>query len=209
MNALLLSSLVALAAPQAKEAPANPGNTPQAASLDGNWTIITMEKNGQAVDKANNMTVTVKDNVVTFSDRAGGEPSKDIRALRLSFGPNSTIQVTEAGADGKFSDQPGQRTPGTPGTPGSPGSAQGSKSGVYILTNSHFAICIHDDSARNPGDAPRPNDPNNPGARNNPQAGQAGQGQAGQAGRGAAGMPNSKNYVTVFLKREGASTPPR
>ncbi|MBA4064393.1 MAG: hypothetical protein C0501_11900 [Isosphaera sp.] len=149
------------------------------APFDGNWTVVAAEMNGQPVAEAKNLSVTVRDNVVTFTGAGGatGATPGKMKALRLSFGPNSTVRVTEAGADGKFGgsgDDKGTR-PGTGTTPpaggtekekgtgtqpgGTAGSAtqpggtaggatsHGTKSGVYILTQDYLALSVHEDSA--------------------------------------------------------------
>ena len=85
-----------------------PGMT---ASIDGNWTVVSATRDGRAVDAADKLTVTIKDNVVTFAGGVGGAPDKTMRALRLDFGQHGTLRVTEAGADGKFG-APGGIRPG-------------------------------------------------------------------------------------------------
>ncbi|MBX9626167.1 MAG: hypothetical protein K2X82_20380, partial [Gemmataceae bacterium] len=86
---------------------APPGNV----SLDGNWTVVCLEKNGQPVPNAANMTVTVRGNTVTFdAGKATGQPAagpNQMRAMRLDFGRDGRVYVTEANADGKFDIAPG------------------------------------------------------------------------------------------------------
>jgi hypothetical protein len=166
----------------AQERPGQPGTQPgqgdktgdragqggMAASIDGNWTVVNAARDGKAVDGADKMTVSIKGNVVTFAGGAGGVGDKNqMRALRLDFGPQGTIRVAEAGADGKFGDTggTGKDRPGAGGTavpptggtqPGAgaaqPGSAggiggadrHGTMSGVYVLTHDYLAISVFD-----------------------------------------------------------------
>jgi len=139
----------------------------KAASVDGEWTVVSVSRDGSAVDGADKMTVTIKGNVVTFASMAGGDNDKSkMRALRLDFGPQGTLRVAEAGADGKFgTGGPGSTgtTPGGTGsTPGGrdtpaagtgtqpggtstqPGSlrAGGSLSGVYVMTPDFLAVSV-------------------------------------------------------------------
>lgn len=159
-------------------------------SLDGNWTVISLERNGQPVPNAASMTVTVRGNTVTFDagKATGGAEPNQMRAMRLDFGRNGQLYVTEANADGKFgtggtgsgtggsgtgTDRSGTgSTTGSPpsgtnprdnGTAGRPGDDSkfptpagggagaipaGSKSGVYVLTQDFFAVCIHEEAGR-------------------------------------------------------------
>jgi len=71
-----------------------------AQSLDGDWQVLALEKDGRAVEGANTLTVSVRNNVVTFS---GGEERNRPQAMRIEFGPNGTVRLTEQGAG----DRPG------------------------------------------------------------------------------------------------------
>ena len=146
------------------------------ASFDGNWTVLSYEKDGKPMTDAKDAKVTIKDNTATFTAAAGANKG-EMKAMRFTFGPNATIQVAEANADGKFDTSAPE--PAGAGRP----AAAGMKSGVYVLTNDYLAVCIHSDSAR---------------------AGAGGTGDVRPAG-GAAGTdkPNAKTYCTVILKREG------
>jgi len=139
----------------------------KAASVDGEWTVVSASRDGSAVDGADKMTVTIKGSVVTFASMAGGGNDKSkMRALRLDFGPQGTLRVAEAGADGKFGTggTGGTGTPGGTGTnpggrdtppaagtgtqpggtgtqPGGLGTA-GSLSGVYVMTPDFLAVSV-------------------------------------------------------------------
>src|SRR4051794_2729626 len=49
--------------------------------LDGTWTVVSIEKNGEAMKDASAMTVTVKDNTATFS----GKDGKQAMSVRFEF----------------------------------------------------------------------------------------------------------------------------
>jgi hypothetical protein len=143
MYAIILAAL--LSADDKAGQPAAAGGRP-GDLIDGTWTVLSVEKNGQPVPGAKNMTVHVKDNIVTFDSR-GGEADKDNKGdngnkgqmpgMRVSFGPNGTILVAEANGDGVI-ESPGARPPVG-------GRSHGSvKTGVYILSHDYMAICIHD-----------------------------------------------------------------
>jgi len=190
MYELLLVTLVALAASPAQQqnVPGQP-NTAQAQgqrdssppmAIDGNWTVVCLEKNGQPVAHAKDVTVSIRDNVVTFNCPANTAEKDKIKAMRLDFSPGGKIRVTEAGADGKFSN-----TSTTPGA-ASPGNAPGSanteaKAGVYVLALDYFAVCVHDESGR--------------------------EGVVPAGARDQVGKPNAKSHCTVILKRADSSSP--
>ena len=124
MNALILS--VALLA-QAPETPkADPAaKTPATASLDGNWTVVCYEKNGQPMAEAKDCQVMVKDNVATFTCK--NEKDK-IMSIRIECGEKGTIRATELADAG--SEKPGEKVQ--------------TKTGVCVKTQEYVAICIHD-----------------------------------------------------------------
>jgi hypothetical protein len=90
------------------------GQPGMAVAIDGNWTVVSATRDGRAVDGIDKMTVTIKDNTVTFTSGVGGAADMTMRALRLDFGQNGTLRVSEADADGKFAapGRPGDRPPG-------------------------------------------------------------------------------------------------
>lgn len=144
MYATLLATALAVGQPPTgNDRPgAQPGATPGAsaadrpgaagnASLDGNWTVVSLERNGHPVPNAQNMTVTVRGNTVTFdAGKATGQPvggQGQMRAMRLDFGADGRVYVTEAGADGKFGT--GGATPGAGGTGTTPGAGGSDRPG--------------------------------------------------------------------------------
>ncbi len=208
--------------PPAGRSPGLPGHDTAAMSLDGNWTVVCLEKNGSPVADAKNLTVTVRNNVATFSD------SNKQKAMRFEFAPDGRIRVTEmegtgtgAGTGtgtGTTAAQPGR--PGQPvrpgvGAPGSPAHNE-TKTGVYVLAKDYFAVSLHDTSARPggerpgaPGTAPRPVPPAGvPGAA--PPATQPGGGTA-LGGDFRSSVPSEKPAIVVILKRSegGNGTTPR
>ncbi len=105
-----------------------------AISLDGNWTVLCAERDGKALADAKNMTVTAKGDTITCS----GKDGKTAVTLKLEFGPNGTLKVSET-AGGNPSDKPI------------------AKVGVYVLTQDFFSLCVHDanstDNANNANNA--------------------------------------------------------
>ena len=108
---------------------ANPVTTRVAdqASLDGSWTVVCVEKDGQAMADAKGKTVTVKDNTFTCM----GKDGKAGMTFKIDFAKNGTIGMTEiAKDDGTRIETPSE-----------------SKQGVYVLSSEYLAICVHDDTA--------------------------------------------------------------
>lgn len=208
--------------------PDQPGAIPRAGamaqSLDGDWQVLALEKDGRAVEGANTLTVSVRNNVVTFS---GGEERNRPQAMRIEFGPNGTVRLTEQGAGDRPGAGAGDRPGGLGERPaaGSP-TASGAKTGVYIMAGDYLAVSLHDRAGAIPGarpgglDAPaRPAVPpagTPPGAA--PPAGTPpGAGLPGAAppattpgaGTGfAAALPTEKATFCVVLKRSGAARTP-
>jgi len=191
MYSLLTVALIAALTPaQQQNQPTRPGqqSTPQAQgqrdssppmSIDGNWTVICLEKDGQPVPNAKDVTVSIRDNTVTFNCPANTAEKDKVKAMRLEFSPGGKIRVTEAGADGKFSN-----TSTTPGAaPGTASNAAGheAKAGVYVLSRDYFAVCVHDESGR--------------------------EGVVPAGARDQAGKPSGKSHCTVILKRSDSSSP--
>jgi hypothetical protein len=140
MYTLLVTTLVLAqaATPAPAQSPdAAPSAKPGAAqSLDGNWTVICYEKNGQPMAEAKDVTVMIKDNTVTFSPK---DAKTKIMAIRLEFPQPGMIRATEMeGASGSGSGA--TTTPdkseqaGQAGQAGQSGKAGQAKQGVYVLT---------------------------------------------------------------------------
>ncbi len=197
MNTLVMTSVLALVALQPPAAPATPAAPPadrqpqdRAApadkALDGQWTIVCLEKNGQPMPEAKNMTVKCEGNTITCTAKDG----KPAMTLKVVFGQNGTIKVMEQNATGT---QPAEA--GKPAdTAGRDPAAGGAKSGVYVMTSDFLAVCIHDD-ARGAGgrgaDATPAVDGGRPGADREAAA--------------TGGNPTAKSYCSIVLKREGAA----
>lgn len=193
MNILLLTAALGLVAPQAPAAPATPAAPQDRAaaapdkSLDGQWTVVCFEKAGQPMPEAKNMTVKCEGNMITCS----GKDGKPTLAMKVTFGPNATIRVTELGSDAKPGAEvkPGEvQQVGGADRPGDAAGRAGTRAGVYVLTQDYLAICIHEDAAGAREGAPRE------------------AAQPDEANRASAGnTPSTKSYCTVILRREGAA----
>lgn len=192
MYAVLLAIALVAADDKPKAPPAGDDKPAMAASLDGNWMVVCAEKNGQPVADAKNMTVAIKGNVVTCNAPAGST-DKAMKAMRLTFGPNATIRVTEANADGKFNDTTPDQTPAD-GT--KPDANKGTKSGVYVLTSEYLAICIHEENANSGIRQVGGTDPATTPPGEKPAV--------GTERSEANGKPNGKSYCTMILKRSDA-----
>lgn len=231
MYATLLTAVVLAQPPQPPGQPPQPGQPgaiPRAGaaaqSLDGDWQVIALEKDGRPVDGAATFTVSVRNNVVTFS---GGEERNRPHAMRVEFGPNGTIRMTEQGAGDRPGAAPGERPaagerpggapPGERPAAGSP--TAGAKTGVYIMAGDYLAVSLHDRAAgTTPGARPGGLEPTRPGA---PPAGTppgapptgtqpgATPPATGTAGTGfSAALPSEKASFSVILKRSGAGRTP-
>jgi uncharacterized protein (TIGR03067 family) len=104
---------------------------PAAPAIDGNWTVVSYEKNGQPMAEAKDCTVTVKDNTFTFSPKDG---STKMKAMRAEFGPMATLKITET--DAISTNAPADKSAGE------------AKQGVYVLSQDYLAICLHDTAGR-------------------------------------------------------------
>jgi len=112
MYALLLSAAVAAAPLEDKPKPAE--------SLDGNWTILAIEKDGQPMADAKEMTVTIKGDTITCN----GKDGKKSMTMRVEFGQKGTVKVTDT-------------------TNAAPGDKPEAKEGVYIHTHDFLSVCVH------------------------------------------------------------------
>ena len=116
MYALLLTMSLVAAAP-ADDKPRTADRATQA-SLDGNWTIVALEKDGQPVAEARNMTVMAKGDTITCSAKDG----KPAMTWKVSFADMGMVKVTAMEGDNT---KPME------------------SSGVYVLTNDMLALCLH------------------------------------------------------------------
>jgi hypothetical protein len=191
-------------------------------SLDGDWQVLAIEKNGQAVAGASDFKVSVRNNVVTFS---GGEERNRPQAMRIEFGANGQVRLTEQGAapGAQPGAAPGERPAGAPPgerpAAGSP-AATGAKTGVYIMAGDYLAVALHD-AATAPGARPggldvpgRPAAPpaGTPPGTTPPAGTQPGAGRPATlpgAGTGfSAALPTEKADLCIILKRTGAGRTP-
>jgi hypothetical protein len=108
-------------------AAAEENKAPTAKSLDGAWTVVCYEKDGQPQPEAKGMTVKADAGTITCS----GKDGKVAMTLKVAFGPNGTVQVTEAGADATV-----------PATP--------ARAGVYVLTQDLLAISVNEEAGADP-----------------------------------------------------------
>ncbi len=153
------------------------------ASLDGQWTVVCAEKNGQKIDHINHKTVQIRGNTVTFYD-----PQNKEMQVRLEFGPHETVrcyglhqvQGGKTGATGGGIREPGAAGQGTAGQGGIGQGAAGQggiagkqqfHTGVYVLTKDYLCIAM-DNLAGGAGGIGRP--------------GSGGAGNPGTAGIGGA-----------------------
>jgi hypothetical protein len=227
--AAALAVTTLLAAPQDRPATADQPNTnvqpgkagtPGTVPLDGEWTVVSVARDGAAVDGADKLTVTIKDNIVRFNGPAADDKSgaaSKMRPMRLDFGPSGIIRVAEANADGKFggagtAPPAGEPNPQPPtAAPPGPGAA-GKLSGVYVLTPEYLAVAVFPaGTGTRPGEggtrpgatAPdRKPEPTPPPAGDNPGAGT--QPQPGAQPGGA----QLRTHMSVILKRNGAAKRP-
>jgi hypothetical protein len=205
---------------QPRTQPAQPGAIPRAGamthSLDGDWQVVALEKDGRPVDGASTFTVSVRNNVATFS---GGDEKNRPHAMRIEFGPNGQIRTTEQGT----SDRPGAGTGTQPGgtaaterpAAGSP-TTSGAKTGVYVIAGDYLAVSLHD-RATGTGTTPRVRPGSTPpGAipgttpRTAPPAGLPGATPpATTPSTGfSASLPTEKPDICIVLKRSGSSRTP-
>ena len=136
MYGILIS--IALLFPQvgtAKTAQPVAQEVAKTASLDGNWTVVCYERDGQPVDAAKNATVTFKDNTIKFEAKDG---TTKMKSMRVEFGKEGTLRITES--DSLVSAEKGAR-------------AEQAKAGVYVLSKNYLAICVHDETAVRDGAA--------------------------------------------------------
>lgn len=227
MYAMLLTAVV-LAQPPQPGQPGQPGaNRAVAQSIDGEWQVVAIEKDGRQMDRANDLKVTIRNNVVTFS---GGDEANRPQAMRIEFAQNGQVRLTEqgAGAGERPGGTPGAgERPGAPGQPGagerpgSPGAMSGAKSGVYIMAGDYLAVALHDRAGAGTTPGARPGGLDAPGTRpggapgTNPPGGTPGADRPGTtpgAGLGtgtfSATLPSEKPSMCVILKRSGAGQTP-
>jgi hypothetical protein len=93
---------------------------PDANCLDGAWTVVCFEKDGKVQPDAPGMTVKADGGTITCS----GKDGKPAMTMKVVFGPNGTVQLTEVSAD-------------------TTAPATAAKAGVYVLTTHYLAISLN------------------------------------------------------------------
>jgi uncharacterized protein (TIGR03067 family) len=96
------------------------------ARLDGNWTIVCLEKDGQPVADAKDKTVMVKDGTFTCS----GKDGKPGMIMKIDFADKGQVSITEIQSETGTRNDNAEK-----------------KAGVYVLTNDYLAVCLHDENA--------------------------------------------------------------
>jgi uncharacterized protein (TIGR03067 family) len=125
---LLCASLAIGQNTRPADRPADTGKADKTAALEGTWTVLAAEKNGEAMADAKDMTVTVKDGVLTCSC-----PKTKMTAKMEFTGPGKgRVTILE-------------------GKEGEKGLA---KEAVYVLTNDYLAVCVHDEKTTIGGEKP-------------------------------------------------------
>ncbi len=141
--ALLCAGTLAVAQQSGQTDTKKPANV---ASIDGQWTVISAEKNGQPMADAKDMTVTVKDNTITCS----GKDGKAAMTFKVDFAKIGHARVTEQ-ASAVSTDKPAGGS-----------DKEMTREAVYVLTNDYLAVCIHDDKAAGGADKPAAGGGNDP-----------------------------------------------
>ena len=146
--ALLCSAVVASAQTTPEQKDRTKGEKTDKAdmsnALDGTWTVVCIEKKGEPMKDAKDMTVVVKDNMITCS----GKDGKPAMSVKFEFTkPGHAKVMIDESANGTGSGGTGA-TGATDRQDGKSTDAKGgSKAAVYVLTKDYLAVCIHDESA--------------------------------------------------------------
>jgi len=173
-------------------------------NLDGTWTVFSLEKNGQPVTDARNMTVTVKDNTITCT----GKDGKPMMTWKVDFANQGMLTVSETSADSGSGTNPGGTTGSTPGTGTGSSSRTGSsdrKNGVYVLTNDYLAVCLHDSGTGTGGTGA--SGTGTGGTSSTPGTGTGGTTSGSTTGTSTSSTgPQQKSYCSIILRREGSGS---
>ncbi|WP_020473685.1 hypothetical protein [Zavarzinella formosa] len=127
MFALVLTMALGAGDPAAKASPADQ------IMMDGNWTVVCIEKNGVPVADAKDKSVMFKGNMVSFT----GAEAKSQKSMKVEFGSQGKIRVTEIDPNVATDDKTDDDKTG-----------KGAKTGTYILTKDFLAICLHDETTQ-------------------------------------------------------------
>lgn len=128
MNSFLLATLLLSPFQDTPRGSDEKSTSANQAKLEGTWTVICMEKDGQPQEDCKNAQVTIKDHMITFEPKEGKE-GKGPKNLRLQFAGQGKLKVTEVEGSSSTND-----------------SANG-KEGVYVLTGDYLAVCVHSEKS--------------------------------------------------------------
>lgn len=127
--AVLLAAVVVSAQnPGSPARPADTGKADKTNALEGTWTVLCAEKNGQPMPEAKDITCTVKDGVMTCTCPKTGMTAK----IEFTSPGKGKVTMSEGKEDTK---------------------AQ-AKEATYILTNDYLAVCVHDEKTSIGGEKP-------------------------------------------------------
>jgi len=138
MYGMLMMAMLAAQTP-ADQPQTGEGARDKSAMLDGTWTVLCVEKNGQPMTDAKMKTVTIRNNIITCNSTE----NHDMKVMRIEFGPEARVRVTD------ITNDPNAANAGIKNTGGRNTESTGkehAKSGVCVLAKDFLAICLHDDA---------------------------------------------------------------
>jgi hypothetical protein len=201
MNPLLFAALLVVAADDQQKGRLDPyaGRAASIATmLDGQWTLVYGEREGQRLDKAGTTNVTIRANVLTFN--TDGQQHN----WRLDFGAHQSLRAWHEGEGARTSSGVSGTTRNS-GTDSSTGKAAGHR-GVYILSGEYLCLSLEPAGA---GGIPSTAS-GTAGARDTASGQSAGASRTAGAGAGSAvgamAAPLQNQYFVMILRREGGST---
>jgi len=137
--------MMAMLAPQQVHDQDRPTGTTSAreksAMLDGTWTVLSVEKNGQPMTDAKMKTVTIRNNIITCNS----SENHDMKVMRIEFGPEARVRVTDVSNDRNAANNDAANT----GINNNSTPNEHAKMGVCVLSKDFFALCLHDDAKTN------------------------------------------------------------
>ncbi|QVL33490.1 hypothetical protein KIH39_06150 [Telmatocola sphagniphila] len=131
MFAILCSSLLAFVGQT--PTPSQTEKATDSTSLDGTWTVLCLEKDGQPVSELKDKQVTIKNNVITCHDN-----QSHFKTMKIQFEPHGMVQVWEAkdGTTGANQNNNANTNETT---------YKEAKSGTFVMAKDFLAICVHGD----------------------------------------------------------------
>src|SRR5437588_411407 len=139
MNLLLFAALLAAAADDPQRGRVDPysgrvGAT--ATMLEGQWTVVYGEREGQRLDKAGTTNATIRGNSLTFN--MDGQQHN----WRLDFGAHQSLRAWHEG-EGTRTSSGASGTARNSGTHNSGGAGKaGGHRGVYILSGEYLCLSL-------------------------------------------------------------------